>query len=639
MASLAEPSVAKADDLFVRAALDEANLNAVRIALLQATGDPELEAMDVIDVPFWAGAYQFKMLDPKHHETVKAKAINFLRTGTRSRCPKPSDTDLRRLISLYIGEEANDYIHHFGSEELNFADFPRGVEWAGAVPPARRADFHIIVIGAGAAGLVAAIQLKRLGIPFTIIERNPEVGGTWWTNNYPDARVDVASHHYQLTVTKNYPWNHRFATQPELLEYMRHVADTYDLRGHIKFRTELTDASWDESAKQWRVTLKGEDGVVRTFNGNAIISAAGLFNSPNLPDIEGIETFGGKIFHTTNWDHGFDYSGKKVGIIGVGCTGAQLMPKVAEDAGELVVFQRSPHWVSKLEGYRDPVSDKTQWLLDNLPHYANWNSFAIFHTLCASDGELHELDRDWRAKGGSISLPNDALRDNVTAYIKSQFPDDQEMVAKLTPKFPPFQRRLIIDNGWFDALKKPHVTLETDGIARVDASGIVTSTGKHHDLDLIVLAGGFKTEQYTWPVKYTGKDGRTLEEAWSTDGARAYLGMTIPDFPNMFIIYGPNIQQRAGGIFSWLEIWVRYAVQAIANMIEVGFDEIEVRRDVFDAYNRRIDERQGKCIWALDDLKSYFVNQHGRQVVNSPLSPSETYLASRKPNMADFELS
>lgn len=643
MATLAELTAADLDEEMVSRALDMANLNALRLALYQATGDEELARMNVVREPYWGGTFEMAVLAPEHAQAVKDKALAFFRSSAAAgHLPEPvlasDEPGLRRMIGLFSGEEPNDYIFRFGREELNFDAFPRGVEWTRDVPAEVKAGFHVIIIGAGVSGLVAAIQLDRLGIPYTIVDRNADVGGTWLTNDYPDARVDIPSFHYQLTVTKNYPWKHFFATQPELLEYIRHVAESYNLRGNIRFNTELISAQWDEEAKVWRTTLRGKNGQEETLVGNAIISGAGLFNAPNMPDIEGIERFDGRIFHTTNWDHSFDYTGRRVGIIGVGCTGAQLMPKVAQDAGHVDVFQRSPHWVLKMPGYRDAVPEEIQWLLQNMPNYWNWNSFSVFHTQFASDGALQELDHQWREQGGLINPKNDALRQVVREGVMAEFPDDPVMASKLMPDWPPFAKRLVVDNGWFDALKRPNVALVTEGIERITPKGIVTADGVEHELDLIVVAGGFKAERYLWPTHYVGRNGITLERAWERDGARAYLGVTVPEFPNLFILYGPNMQARAGGLFCWLEIWARYSVQAIARMLESGHRAMECRRDVHDAYNERLDKAQESCLWALDGHKSYYLNEHGRQGVNNPLRPSITYDLVREVRMEDFML-
>jgi 4-hydroxyacetophenone monooxygenase len=638
MASYAQSALSAQDDETARRALDMANLNALRIALYQATGDEDLARMAVIREPFWAGAYEVVTLAPEHHDALRSKALAFLRSGQPSRLERPDPGQLRALMDLFVGAAVNDFIFDLGREEVNFDDFPRGVEWSRPVPDEVKAGFHVGIVGAGVSGLVTAIQLDRLGIPWTIIERNPDVGGTWWTNDYPDARVDIPSHHYQLSVTKKYPWKHWFATQPELLEYIRHIADTYDLRRNIRFSTDLSHAQWNGESHSWRLELAGRDGSREMMEVNALVSAAGLFNAPNMPDIPGIDSFEGKIFHTTNWDHSFDYSGKRVGIIGVGSTGAQLMPRVAKDASHVSVFQRSPNWVAKMEGYRAEVPADLQWLFQHFPHYWNWYVFATFHTLFADNGSLQAVDEEWRASGGQINRKNDMLRENICAMIEDEFSDDHDFIKKITPTWPPFAKRLVVDNGWFDALKQPHVSLVTDGIDQITPSGILTRDGVKHALDLIVIAGGFKAERYLWPVKYVGRNGVRLEDAWGKDGARAHLGITLPDFPNMFIIYGPNMQARAGGLFSWLEIWARYSVQGIVALLESGASAIECRRESFDAFNTQLDAAQHKCIWGIDSLKSYYVNEHGRQVVNSPFLPSEVYSSVQTFRMEDFFL-
>ena len=626
------------DEAAAQKALAMASTNVLRVALYQATGDEELAQMPVVYVPFWAGAYEVPMLAPEYDGRVREKALAFLRSGASSRCEAPDDTTLRRLMEMLVGRSVNDYLFNFGKEEANFTPFPRGVQWTGGKAPANLSDFRVIVIGAGAAGLVAGVHLQRLGIPFTIIERNHDVGGTWLINDYPDARVDIASHHYQLTVTRNYAWKHWYATQGELLDYLRGVADDFDLRRNIRFNTELTDARWNEATAQWDVSLAEADGAESTLSANIIISAAGLFNAPNMPDIPGIQGFEGRIFHTTQWPHDYDYAGKRVGIIGGGCTGAQLMPAIARRAAHVSVFQRSPHWVSRMDNYREPVPENFQWLMDNVPHYWNWHCFNVFYTLFSDDGALQQIDPEWQQSGGLINRKNDLLRMNIRANILAEFPDDPDFAAKLMPDWPPFAKRLVVDNGWFDALKRPNVELVTEGIEQITRNGIRTRDGHEHDLDMIVVAGGFKAERYLWPVAYTGRNGITLEEAWSHDGARSYVGVTMPDFPNMFVIYGPNMQARSGGLFAWLELWARYSLDCIVKMIESGHRTIECRREVFEGYNARLDAAQDSCIWGMDGVRSYYVNEHGRQIVNNPLRPSVTYDSIRHARMEDYHL-
>lgn len=639
MPSTSDQAKAAFDEAAVREALATASANVLRIALYQATGDEELAQMPVIKVPFWAGAYELPILSPEYDDRVREMAVEFLRSGAASRCEVPDDAMLRRLMDLMVGEPVNDYLFSFGKEEANFTPFPRGVEWPADRPiAAAGSGYSAIVIGAGAAGLVAAVHLRRLGIPFTVIERNHDVGGTWLTNDYPDARVDVASHHYQLTVTRNYPWKHWFAPQSELLDYMRTIAADFDLRRDIRFDTEVTDARWNEATGMWDVRYKGPDGRETVQSANFLISAAGLFNQPNMPDIPGIDSFAGKICHTTQWPHDYDYTGKRVGIIGVGCTGAQLMPAVARRAGHVSVFQRSPHWVSRMDGYRDPIPPGFQWLMDNIPHYWNWHCFNLFYTLYSDDGALQHIDPEWQRNGGLINRNNDLLRANIRENILAEFPDDPEFAAKLMPEWAPFARRLVVDNGWFDALKQPHVDLVTSGIERVTPEGIVTADGVLHELDMIVVAGGFKTERYLWPVRYTGRGGITLEQAWEKDGARTFGGVTMPDFPNLFVIYGPNTNPRSGGLFAWIELWARYALDCIVQTIAAGHRTIECRREAFDDYNAKVDGAQDSCIWSMEGARSYYINEHGRQVVNNPLRPSACYAMMHHAQLDDYHL-
>lgn len=622
------------DEAYARRALDMANLNALRIALLQATGDQELAEMKVVTESFWLGTYDVAAIAPEHASAIKDKAIAFLKSNARDKCPLPNDAELRRLMDLFTGGKVNDFIFNYGKEELSFDEFPRGVAWRNEPSAAVKAAFKVIIVGAGVSGIVTAIQLDRLGIPYTIIERNAGVGGTWWTNDYPDARVDIPSHHYQLSFMKNYPWKHWFATQEELKKYIQTIAEQYGILPHIRFNTELTSAKWDQAKKKWVVALEATDGVATMAEANVVISAAGLFNEPNLPDIPGIESFGGKMFHTTQWDHTYDYRGKRVGLIGVGSTGAQLMPRVAQDAAQLTVFQRSPQWVAKMDGYRDQIPEEVQWMFDRIPHYWNWYCYSVFHTMFADDGALSAIDPEWQKAGGLINRRNDNLRKNITGYIATELAHDPELAKKCTPAFAPFAKRLVVDNGWFDALKRPNVSLVTEGIERITANGILTKDGNHHDHDLLVLGAGFKTERYLWPTQYEGQGGLTLEGAWEKDGARAYLGIALPKFPNLFIIYGPNMQARAGGLFAWLEIWSRYAVSAIAQMLEDGKSTIEVRQDIYDAYNASLDEADERCIYR--EIKSYYLNKQGRQGVNNPFPPSDFYSWVRTPNFTDY---
>jgi 4-hydroxyacetophenone monooxygenase len=624
-------------DAFVANALKMANLNALRMAVYQATRDPELEHMSVSSAPFWGGAFDIPTLDEKHAEAVRQKAREYIDDGLPERQSKPSTTDMRRMMEMFVGAPVSDFAFAMGKNDLEDLEFPLGVEWDNEPSNEAKQKFKVIVIGAGFAGLTTAVQLSRLGVPYTVIERNAGVGGTWWTNDYPEARVDIASHHYQLSFMKNRAWKYWFAPQQELKDYAEAVATKYDLKRNIRFNTELTGAKWDEHSTTWRVTLLGPDEQVETVQANALISAAGLFNAPNMPDIPGIATFRGKMFHTTQWDHDYDYSGKRIAQIGVGSTGAQLLPGITKKAAHVTVFQRSPQWVSAIPGYRDAIPEEIQWLFDNFPYYYNWYCFLNTFINFGADPEgLQNFDPNWRNEGGIVAKRNDAVRQHNLGYIQEKVGHNPELAKKLTPDFPPFAKRPVVDNGWFDALNRANVDLVTEKIERITPFGIATSDGVERDFDLILLCAGFKTERYLWPVTYEGRRGMTLEKAWSTDGARAYLGMAVHDFPNLFIIYGPNAQARSGGLIAWLEIWSRYAVKSVAKMVERGIRTMDVKQEVSDAYNTRMDEAMTNTVWSV--VKTYYVNEHGRQGTNMPWYPSRYYDWIREPNLDDYDL-
>ena len=637
-------SVARAETLFfgrteseVRAALAQAVPNVLRLALYEATRDPELAAMEVERKPYWGGAFYVSELTEQHVARVREMAAQFIMQGGTAG-PKPADDELRAMMDLLIGQPVSDFNYEIGRGDLIDDPFPLGVEWEKEPSAETKQAFHVVIIGAGLAGLSTGIQLDRLGIPYTIVERNEDVGGTWWVNDYPEARVDIASHHYQYSFMKNHPWRHYFATQGELLDYARSVATQFDLRRSIRLSTMVTSADWDEDSATWRVGVRGPDGQEEMLVSNAVISAAGLFNSVNMPDIPGIGDYRGRMFHTTAWDHGYDYSGKKVALIGAGSTGAQLMPALAAKAEHLTVYQRSPQWVSAIEGYRAEISAEVQWLFDNVPNYWGWYSYFTFCINMGGDPEgLQNVDPEWQRTGGQISHRNDELRKHNIGYIQSKIGHRPELAEKLTPRFAPFAKRPVVDNGWFDALNRPNVDLVTSPIERITADGIQSEDGDR-TFDLIVLGAGFKTERYLWPVAYRGRGGLSLEEAWEKDGARAYLGISVPDFPNLFVIYGPNGQARSGGLIKWLEIWSRYALRTIVKLIENGHRSASVRHDVHDDYNRRMDEALKLCVWGQEGSDSYYVNSFGRSSVNMPWKPAEFYEWVREPDLDKYDV-
>ena len=626
------------DEAFVREAVEKAGINALRMTLYQLTADPELATMKVNKQKIRGGVLFDYLLSPEDEEIVKNKAVEFLLKGPHSTPPPPSIEESHKMMNLFAGQmvKQNDILP--GYEELAFAEYPRGVEWTEKPSAERIASHKVVVIGAGLSGIATAINLKRLGIPFNVIERQPELGGTWLLNSYPECRVDTLSFLFQYKFEKNYKWSDYFASRQETVRYLNYIAKKYGVAEYFQYNREVFHAQWDESSSTWEVKVKNkQSGAVEELKAKSIISASGLFATPKIPDIPGIENYKGAMFHTTQWDHSFDWTGKRVALIGTGSTGTQLMPALARSAKHLTVYQRTANWIASYEGYGSTVEEHMRWLTDTLPYYWNWYCYASYYR-SLDLAAIQVIDHEYEAKGGLVNERNASVKEALLKFIHTKMADKPDLIPKLTPTHAPLVRRLVVDNGFYDALKLDHVDLCTEKISHMDETGIVTKGGKKCEFDLIVLAGGFKTSRYFFPCEYIGRGDQTLEDSWKKDGARSYLGMVMPGFPNLFTLYGPNHQPRGGSLYSWAEVWARYAVTSVAWMIENDVKSMEVNRKVYDDYQVKLDEGISKLIWESDGA-GYYVNEFGRQGVNMPWTCTEYDEMVRKPNIADFDIS
>jgi 4-hydroxyacetophenone monooxygenase len=616
------------DEAFVRRVLRAANLNVLRVALYYQTGDEALAQMKVLERPVQGGALVAHVLDRAHRDELIEKAAAYLISGARPK-PDPNKEQAVALMSLFSGHAPRPGDAEFGYEDMGFEASARHARWSGSVPVSRLKNFRVTVVGAGFSGIAAAVQLDRLGIAYEIIERQDDIGGTWHLNDYPEARVDISSFLYQYKFEKNYPWQSYFATRDELKKYLNFIVDKYGVRSKIRLRTVVNEASWSDAHQHWELELRNPDGVTENIRSNIVISCSGLFSTPNLPDIPGIDMFRGTMFHTTAWDHQYDYAGRRIAMIGTGSTGCQLMPRLAQSAEKVTVFQRTANWIMPVNGYHDHVSEDKRWLLDHFPGYSNW--FLYSHYVGSlQKQEMEALDPEWIARGGKVNERNQRLATALTEFVRSKVGDRRDLLDALIPDHPPLARRLVIDNAWFDALMRENVELVTSGIERIGPDCVIDHNGRRHACDLIVLSAGFKVSKYLWPVNYRGRRGVSVREAWSRDGARAYLTMAIPDFPNFFILYGPNSGVRGGSFHSWVEIFMRYIGELLVKMLEEGKGEIEVRREAFESYNARMDEALKGLLWQSEGQGGYFINEYGRVGTQMPWTADEFYDLVRK---------
>ena len=498
-------------------------------------------------------------------------------------------------------------------------------------------DFEVLVVGAGVAGICAAINLQRNGIPFTVIEKNTTVGGTWWENRYPGAGVDTPNHLYSFSFAP-YDWSMYFALRDELHEYLEHVADRFDVRRHIRFSTSVERLAYDADAQRWSVTLILPDGSVEHRRANVVISATGIFNPLKYPDIPGLDRFAGPRPHTAAWPEDLDLTGKRVAVIGNGASAMQLGPEVQHDVESLTIFQRSAHWAAPFEHFRTPVPEPIRMLLREVPLYRTWYRARLAWTF---NDRLHrtlQKDPSWEHASRSLNAINDSHREYFTQYALGELGDRaDDLAAKVVPTYPPYGKRMLMDNGWYRMLRNPKVTLVDEPITEVTEHSVVTESAEH-EADVLVIATGFDVLRFLTAFEVIGRDGRSLREVWDDTDARAYLGgLTVPGFPNLFVLYGPNTQPGHGGsIMFVMEMLMSYVTAAIRTMITGGIGALEVRQDVHDAYNERIDAAHERMVWTHPGMSTYYRNDKGRVVVNYPFRNVDLFESTSRVDLDDY---
>jgi cation diffusion facilitator CzcD-associated flavoprotein CzcO len=480
-------------------------------------------------------------------------------------------------------------------------------------------DFPVAIIGAGFAGIGAAIQLINAGIDsFTIFERADEIGGTWRDNTYPGCACDVPSHVYSLSFEQNPNWSRRYAPSQEIQEYLLSVVDKWKLREHMRLNTEIVEARFDEEFGTWTLTTDGGD----TFTARMVISGVGGLVDPSYPDIEGMGDFEGDVMHTARWNHEVDLGGKRVAVIGTGASAVQVVPTVASMVAMLSVFQRTPAWVV-------PKLDRLypRWLrrfLGRFPFFLR-ASRLVKYWLSELRGPIVFLDSKILANIGTrVSMWN--LRQQVR---------DPELQKKLTPDFQFGCKRVLVPDDYWATFERENVDLVTDPIKGIERTGIRTWDGALHEADVIVLATGFKLGLATAPFPVIGLGGRTLDDAWE-HGAVAYKGMTVAGFPNWFIMMGPNTGPGHTSVLVYTEAQISHALQAIKKILAEKLKYIDVRQEVQDRYNDGIQKRMKRMVWS--GCKSWYLAEDGTNHSLYPGFAAEYVLRSRTLHPRDYEI-
>lgn len=675
------PTSTAAQDAQPDPRLDQAIADAVAIAniptllmvLVQMTGELHwLEAPYLPERQVGLGDNDSGGLAPQHQLEVREAALEAIqawRAGRPLAISEPDDELIVRMLSVSMGEQVPPEYGQFTAAQLGQRTFDID---APAPPPP---GFKVLVIGAGASGICAAISLARAGIDFSVIERNSTVGGVWWENRYPGAGVDTPNHLYSFSFAPH-DWKMYFCLRDELHGYLERVADDFDVRRHVRFDTTVERIVYDPQRQKWSAHVRptqstaqgrwdtGALGLSATpdetghtvhedartngapsptaeaevIEADVVISAAGIFNPPIRPNIDGLESWNGELWHTARWPDDADVTNKHVAIIGNGASCMQTAPEIQHDVASLTIYQRSNHWAAPFDQFRKPVPEPMRLLFREVPLYRAWYRVRLGWTFNDRVHSALQRDPDWEHPDRSLNATNDAHRAYFTRYVKDELGDRaDDLLDKVLPTYPPFGKRMLMDNGWYRMLRNPKVTLVDDRIERISGNSITTADGTERTADALVLATGFDVLRFITTYEAIGRSGRSLREHWDDDNASAYLGTAVPDFPNLFTLYGPNLQPGHGGSLIFVvEMQVRYVMDMLQAMFSSGIGSVEVRPEVHDRYIEGVDAAHEQMVWSHPGMTNYYRNERGRVTVNSPWRNVDFYEMTKAANLDDY---
>jgi 4-hydroxyacetophenone monooxygenase len=589
-------------------------------------------------------------LGPEQEAEARQLAVEALVAHAAAGAPDHRFTphELRAAFAFLVGEGSTEKWERFLLEELALDGDPRAPSWhvdqvgvAGRPGP----RFRCAVIGAGASGLAAAHRLRQAGIEVTVFEKNDDVGGTWLENVYPGCRVDVPNQLYSFSFAQTNEWASRFSAQPDLLAYLHGVAKELRLGDVIRFSCEVTEARFDDGAGQWhlRLTSSGDPAATTTATTttetfDAVVCAVGQLNRPSFPAVEGRDDFAGPAFHSAAWDDSVDLAGQRVAVIGSGASAAQFVPCLVDEVAHLSVFQRTPPWLLPTDNYGNPFPPEFHDLLALLPEYGRWERLWQFWLLHEGLLAGARVDPDWDQETEAVSAANDLVRGMLLNVLRAQVADD-ELYEKMVPHFPPFAKRALRDDGrWAASFARDHVDLVTTPLAAVTPTGVRTADGVEHPADVLIYGTGFTASDFVTPMRVFGRGGRELNEEWDGD-ARAYLGITVPDFPNFFMLYGPNTNLVINGsILVMVECQVRYIVEGLGALLRQGKRTMSCRRPVHAAYADEMQQGNARMVWGVADVPTWYRNKHGRVTQNWPFDLHDYWSRTLEPDLSDYEL-
>ncbi len=629
------------DDASIAAALADVSIPTLLCSLVHMTGDPAWVRGPHRPTYAMPGDFQVGMSEAQCAE-VRRLAVPAIAAFRDGGCvPHSLSEDLvAELMAFVAGQPVDGLLRGMFAEELQLDGVDaRAITWGDEVPEDVRASSPVLVIGAGESGIVAGIRLAEAGLPFTIVEKNAGPGGTWWENRYPGARVDIGSHHYCYSFEPADHWSEYFCQQPELRAYFERVLGKYELGSHCRFSTEVLDARWDEEGERWAVRVRSSDGAEETLHARFVISAVGSLNLPRMPQIPGMDSFEGPSFHSARWPAGLDITGARFALVGAGATGFQIAPTIAEQVAHLAIFQRTPQWIIYNPAYHAKVPAGEAWAMRHLPFYGRWFRFVMMYPGVGIGTERFRRDPDYDdGSGRAINEANDERRVAMTEWITSLLEGRPDLIEKSIPHYPAAGKRMLQDNGsWLNCLKRPNVELVNTAIDRVVPDGIVTADGSFFAADVICYATGFRHNEFLAPMSIFGRNGISLREQWG-DEPSAYLGITVPNFPNLFCLYGPGTNLAHGAsLFFHSECQVNFTMDAIRQVLSSGQRTLEVRKDVHDEYIERHQAEISQLVWAHPSIThSHYKNPAGKIFTLSPWKMETYWDWTKSADMDDF---
>lgn len=626
-------------------AIDEADAAPLLMSMVHVTGDLSLldefehklaRAQTQLGVGAGTAALAPGQFPDQVVEAIRARARQVLTTDLAATLGVPDSALFARMASLCTAGPVDDEFIPLLMEQSGFEPGRRHVPVTKAPP----SDFDVIVFGAGMVGLNAAIKLGEAGFDYTVFEARNDIGGTWSRNIYPGAAVDTPSHYYSYSFELNPDWTRYYPAGPEYLDYMRAVVEKYDLSPNIRLSTKVLSAQWDEACQRWTVVTQSANAAPETHTAAAVVTALGVLNSPNIPDIPGLTEFDGTVIHTAEWDPLLDLKGKNVVVIGTGCTAVQVIPNIVDDVARLTAVIRSPHWIVPEKTVVNEVPPAERWAMRHLPFFQNWFRLRAYWFVSDNLYMNARIDPEWAATHLSVSPKNDLVMQVSLAYLEQSFPDRPDLREKLTPDIRPYSKRIVKDPGFLESMKRDNVSLHRTSPRRVHRDGMTLDNGEFIAADVIILATGFKVE-YASYIDITGRNGERLADRWKDgDDPRAYMGIQIDGFPNLFVTAGPNAAPNHGaGHNITSEEHVHYVVECLQYLVENGYSAMDVKPEALAEYNHRVDEALDKTVWAHPgkDATGYYRNSQGRPIVPCPWRLVDYWTMLREPHPEDLE--